>query len=176
VSGGHLQAPTSVFGTDGDTIWSMTDPACFTVDEAQPKDAPAIATIHLTSRRRAMPYLRRPHTDDETRDFFAQVVGDRRQAWWVVRHRGQVVGYMLIDGENLDHLYVSPSCQGRGFGSALLDWAKALSPGRLVLWTFQPNARARSFYEARGFRSIGQTDGENEEGEPDVHYEWRTAP
>ena len=56
----------------------MTDLACFTVDEAQPKDAPAIATIHLTSRRRAMPYLRRPHTDDETRDFFAQVVGDRR--------------------------------------------------------------------------------------------------
>lgn len=154
----------------------MTNPACFTVDEAQSEDAWAIATIHLTSRRRAMPYLRRPHTDDETQNYFAQAVGDRPQAWWVVRHRGQVVAYMLIDGENLDHLYVSPCWQGQGFGSALVDRAKALSPDRLVLWTFQRNAGARLFYEARGFRSIRQTDGENEEGEPDVQYEWRKAP
>ena len=154
----------------------MTDAAYFTVAEAQREDAPAIVTIHLTSRQQAMPYLRRAHTDDETQDYFARAVADRSQAWWVVRHRGQVTAYMLIDGENLDHLYVSPCWQGRGFGSALLDQAKALSPGRLALWTFQRNERARAFYEARGFRSIRQTDGENEEGEPDVQYEWRRDP
>ena len=154
----------------------MTEPADFTIAEAQPEDAPAIAAIHLTSRQRAMPYLQRAHTDDETRNYFARVVGDRPQAWWVVRHRGQVAAYMLIDGENLDHLYVSPRLQGRGFGSVLLDLAKAQSPGRLVLWTFQRNERARAFYEARGFRSIKKTEGENEEREPDVQYEWRRTP
>lgn len=156
--------------------FAMTEPADFTVVEAQPEDAPVIAAIHLTSRQRAMPYLQRAHTDDETRNYFARVVGARPQVWWVVRHRGQVAAYMLIDGENLDHLYVSPRWQGRGFGSALLDRAKVLSPGRLVLWTFQRNERARAFYEARGFRSIKETDGENEESEPDVQYEWRKAP
>ena len=36
---------------------------------------------------------------------------------------------------------------------------------------------ARPFYKARGFRSIAQTDAENEEGEPErVQYEWRKAP
>jgi ribosomal protein S18 acetylase RimI-like enzyme len=143
--------------------------------EAEPEDAPAIAEIHLTARGQAMPYLARARTDEETRDYFARVVGDRPRAWWVARRQGQVVAYMLIDGEELDHLYVSPSWQGRGFGSALLDKAKALSPDRLLLWTFQRNERARAFYEARGFLGIAQTDGENEENEPDVRYEWRKA-
>jgi len=151
----------------------MTDSACFTVAEAEPEDALAVARIHLASRRQAMPYLRHAHTDDETRDYFVRAVAERRQAWWVVRHQGQVVAYMAIAGENLEHLYVSPCWQGRGFGSALLERAKALSAGRLTLWTFQRNERARAFYEARGFRSIGQTAGKNEESEPDVQYEWR---
>jgi hypothetical protein len=59
---------------------------------------------------------------------------------------GQVVAYMLIQGENLDHLYVALGWQGLGFGSALVAKAKMLSPHRLVLWTFQRNERARSFY------------------------------
>jgi GNAT superfamily N-acetyltransferase len=145
------------------------------IAEARPEDAPAIAAIHLTSRQETMPHLQRAHTDDETRDHFARVVGDRPQAWWVLRHQGQVVAYMLIDGEDLDHLYVAPGHHGQGFGSALLAKAKALSPRRLELRTFQRNERARAFYEARGFRPIRQTDGENEEREPDVQYEWHRA-
>ena len=147
-----------------------------TVAEARPQDAPAIAEIHLAARRQAMPYLRLAHTDDETRDYFARVVCDRPCAWWVVRHRGEVAAYMLINGEDLDHLYVAPAFQGLGFGSALLAKAKVLSPHRIELWTFQRNARARAFYEARGFHAGRQTDGKNEEGEPDVQYEWRGAP
>lgn len=150
-------------------------PAEVVVAEAGPEDAAAIADIHLAARRQAMPYLRLAHTDDETRSYFAGAVGHRPSAWWVARHRGQVVAYMLIDGEDLDHLYVAPAYQGQGFGSALLVKAKTLSPGRLGLWTFQRNARARGFYEAHGFSVVRQTDGENEEGEPDVRYEWRRA-
>ena len=152
---------------------SPTLPADATFAEACPEDAPAIAEIHVAARRQAMPYLRLAHTDDETRDYFAGAVCDWPRAWWVVRHRGQVAAYMLIDGENLDHLYVAPASQDRGFGSALLAKAKVLSPQRIVLWTFQRNARARAFYEARSFHAGRQTDGQNEEGEPDVQYEWQ---
>src|ERR1700730_15171556 len=48
-------------------------------------DARAIAGIHLAARREAMPYLHRAHTDDETRDWFARIAGDRLAAWWVAR-------------------------------------------------------------------------------------------
>lgn len=141
---------------------------------ARADDAAAIADIHLEARHQAMPWLRSVHTDAQTRDYFAQVVNDRPGAWWVTRREGKVVAYMLIDGEELSHLYVAPRWQACGFGSALLAHAKMLSP-RLLLWTFQRNARAREFYEAQGFVVIQQTDGDNEEHEPDVRYEWRAA-
>jgi GNAT superfamily N-acetyltransferase len=145
------------------------------IREAEPGDAPAVAEIHLTARRTAMPYLNRAHTDDETRDYFARVVGDRPAAWWVARVGDKSVGYMLIDGENLDHLYVRPGWQRRGIGSSPLAKAKALSPRRLELWTFRRNSNARAFYEAQGFHGVDCTDGCNEENEPDVKYEWDPA-
>lgn len=144
------------------------------VSSARTGDAAAIADINLEARRQAMPWLRNAHTDTQTRDYFARMVNDCPSVWWVTRRAGKVAAYMLIDGDELDHLYVAPRWQGGGCGSALLAHAKTLSP-RLLLWTFQRNARAREFYEARGFVSIQQTDGDNEEHEPDVRYEWRAA-
>ena len=145
------------------------------IREADPADAPEIADIHLTARRRAMPYLNRPHTDDETRGYFSRVVGDRPSAWWVARIEDQIVAFMLIDGEDIDHLYVRPGWQRRGVGLSLLNKAKELSPHRLELWTFLRNRNARSFYEAQGFRAVAYTDGRNEENEPDVKYVWEPA-
>ena len=144
------------------------------VTEAQPGDAAGIAIVHLAARAHAMPYLHRAHTDEETYGYFGRVVGSPPLAWWVIRADG-VAAYMMLNGAELHHLYVLPRWQGRGLGSALLDKAKALSPGHLLLWTFQRNSHARAFYEARGFRGVRCTAGENEEREPDVLYEWRAG-
>jgi ribosomal protein S18 acetylase RimI-like enzyme len=141
--------------------------------EATRGDASAIADIHLTARAS---YLARLHTHEETRGWFARIVGDRPSAWWVARQGGRVVGHVLIDGEHLDHLYVHPEAQGCGIGSALLRKARSLSPRRVALVTFQRNASARAFYEKHGFRPLRFTDGENEEGEPDVHYVREASP
>lgn len=127
----------------------------------------------MAARRKAMPHLHVAHTDDETRDWFARMVGGRSGAWWVARVENQIVGYMLIDGEKLNHLHVRPGSQRRGVGLCLLNEAKAMSPQRLELWTFQRNSNARAFYETQGFQAVEYTDGRNEENEPDVRYEWR---
>jgi len=147
----------------------------FEIREAEPGDAPVIAEIHLAARREAMSYLHRPHTDDETRDWFRDAVGDRSSAWWVARIEEEIVGYMLIDSGSIDHLYVRPDWLRRGVGVSLLNKAKALSPDRLELWTFQRNTSATAFYEAQGFCTVAFTEGRNEEREPDVKYEWRPA-
>ena len=69
--------------------------------------------------------------------------------------------------EWIEQLYVLPEAQGQGVGTELLDVAKRASE-RLQLWTFQRNASARRFYEARGFALVEETDGaRNEEKEPD---------
>ena len=143
--------------------------------EVKPADAGAIAEIHLTARRDAMPYLLPAHSDDSTRAWFARVAGDQAGCWWVARCEGQIVGYMRVVRDELDHLYVRPDWQRRSVGLALLDKAKSLSPARLALWTFQRNTHARAFYEAQGFRIAGCTEGDNEEQEPDVRYVWDAA-
>jgi GNAT superfamily N-acetyltransferase len=137
--------------------------------EAHPEDAQEMAEIHLKARRVAMPYLKLAHSEDETRGWFARSVGDRPKARWLARQDG-----MLIDGEDLDHLYVQPEVRRRGIGLALLHKAKALSPQRISLFTFQRNFDARAFYEAQGFHAVEFTDGHsNEENEPDIRYVWR---
>lgn len=75
----------------------------------------------------------------------------------------------------IDQLYVDPECTGKGLGTRLVDVAKASRPGGLQLWTFQANHRARCFYERHGFTSAEATQGDNEEGAPDVRYEWRPS-
>jgi hypothetical protein len=51
--------------------------------------------------------------------------------------------------------------------------AKRERPLGLRLWTFQANAGARRFYERHGFGATEFTAGDNEEGAPDIRYEWR---
>ncbi len=85
---------------------------------------------------------------------------------------GRLVGLVVLDGTWVDQLYVDPDRTGIGYGSALLDHAKRLSSGTLELWTFRSNARARAFYEGRGFVAVGATDGDNEENAPDIHFHW----
>jgi ribosomal protein S18 acetylase RimI-like enzyme len=139
---------------------------------ARGSDATAIAAVHLAARREAMPYLPALHTEDDVRSWMATHLLPEAVVW-VAEIDGELAGYMALRGDDLEHLYVAPRCQGRGIGSALLDKAKALSPRRLQLYAFQRNVRAREFYEARGFVAVAFSDGAgNEEREPDVLYEW----
>jgi GNAT superfamily N-acetyltransferase len=83
-----------------------------------------------------------------------------------------MVGLIAFREGWIDQLYVLPEHQGRGTGNALLQVAQR-DFNSLQLWTFQRNAPARRFYEARGFVLVQETDGAgNEEKEPDALYRW----
>lgn len=57
-----------------------------------------------------------------------------------------IVAMMVLDGEDLDRLYLDPAWQGQGIGGRLVDLAKQRRPSGLTLWTFQVNEAARRFY------------------------------
>jgi GNAT superfamily N-acetyltransferase len=138
---------------------------------ARADDGDAIAEVFLASRRVAMPWLPELHTDEETRAFFAGVIAACEVL--VVRRSGRVLGFLALRGDEVEHLYVHPTAQRRGVGTALLEAAKARRPGGLELWAFQRNTPALAFYTRRGFVERRRTDGSaNEEREPDVRLAW----
>jgi len=100
-----------------------------------------------------------------------------RHETWVIEDRGRVMGFAGLSNGWLDHLYVDPSCQGRGFGTKLLERVKELQPEGLGLWVFQKNVGARRLYERHDFRLEKVTDGSgNMEREPDALYVWQPKP
>lgn len=138
-------------------------------------DAERVAEIFLTSRRGAMPWLARPHTDDETRWWHANVLVPRGTVV-VAETAGVVVGFAEPTGGWLNALYVAPSAQGMGVGSALFEHSRALQPQGFDLWVFQRNVRALDFYARYDCVEVRRTDGaDNEEREPDVLLRWRPA-
>ncbi|MFC8369315.1 MULTISPECIES: GNAT family N-acetyltransferase [unclassified Streptomyces] len=147
-----------------------------TVDlrRALPSDAEAAAGVWLRSFAAALPGVVRPRSDDEVRDYFRHVLIPVRETWVAETAGGNVVGVMVLEGEELDQLYLAPEWCGHGIGDRFVALAKERSPGGLALWTFQVNAPARRFYERHGFTAVRWTDGSgNEEREPDVRYVWR---
>lgn len=140
--------------------------------EARLEDADELAALFLVSRREALPYLPALHTDEETHRWMRDVVLPSCRVW-VVTEDERLTGFLALAGDEVEHLYVLPGCQGRGVGGSLLAVAKDASPDRLSLYTFQANTKARAFYERKGFRAIAFGDGsENEEAMPDILYEW----
>jgi ribosomal protein S18 acetylase RimI-like enzyme len=92
----------------------------------------------------------------------------------LARIDNQIVGFLAASAESVAQLYVRVDHIGQGIGSQLLALAQAESAGSLWLYTFARNARARRFYESRGFVAIAhgfepmwQLD--------DVKYRWQRA-
>lgn len=85
---------------------------------------------------------------------------------WVFEAEGAVVGVAALHESELTDLYVDPTAQGAGVGTALLDMAVA--EGARELCVFVANERARSFYEHQGWSECGPA--EPWRGNPAVRY------
>jgi GNAT superfamily N-acetyltransferase len=124
----------------------------FTLRRATGDDADAIGEVFSASFR-LLSFLPKLHT--------------------VAEDDSGIVSFLALQGEEVRLLYTRPDRIGEGAGTQLIEAAKMSRVGALELWCFQANARARRFYEARGFFAICFTDGEaNEEKAPDIRYRW----
>ena len=139
------------------------------------EDMDRAAAVHRIAFDNALPQLAGLHTPEEDRQFFRECVFKTCQVWGHFENQKLVAIIAFREGW-IDQLYVLPSSQGRGVGTALLGVAQAQFP-QLSLWTFQCNELARRFYERHGFMLIKETDGAgNEEKEPDAMYSWPSEP
>ncbi len=102
----------------------------------------------------------------------------------IAQPEGTVVGCVAIRRDNtvptgflLARLYVEPDRWGSGIGDTLhhaaLDAIVALGSTAANLWVLEPNQRARSMYERRGWRLVpGPTQANIDPDVVDVLYQW----
>lgn len=87
-----------------------------------------------------------------------QRVGDTT----VAAIRGQVAGFIMVVGNEVEQVYVARPYRGTGVADALLDEAERqiTDGGRSFSWlaVVAGNTRARRFYERRGWSDAGPFD------------------
>ena len=73
----------------------------------------------------------------------------------VVYDDGVVKGFVRVNGDLIEKLFVEPVLQNRGIGDALFRYAAETLGGRR-LWVLEKNPRAIRFYERHGFHLTEQ--------------------
>lgn len=143
------------------------------VRTAEPGDAHGIADVHVQSWRETYQGV------VPDRFMGAEALASRRRMWEtilsadplpvaVAEREGRVIGFAFAGSSehpdatkgfaparerHLFTLYLLAHAHGAGIGSALLE--AVLEDGPAQLWVYSGNARARAFYERRGFRADG---------------------
>jgi GNAT superfamily N-acetyltransferase len=97
-------------------------------------------------------------TEESFRQRAAQRVGDA-----IMACVGQVVaGFIMVTGDEVEQVYVSPAHRGTGVAAVLLAEAERLvrAGGYSCAWlaVVAGNARARRFYERHGWADDGRID------------------
>jgi ribosomal protein S18 acetylase RimI-like enzyme len=163
------------------------------IREAEPRDARAIAEVHVRSWRSA---YRGQLTDeyldglrvDERLEMHRRALEEARSDWrtWVADEVGAIVGFAVTgpseDADADDRtgevyaIYLEPDRVGTGLGRALFEHAVGDLRERgflaATLWVLETNERARRFYEVAGWSTDGATTSERVDCEmrPTVRY------
>ena len=163
------------------------------IREAEPRDAKAIAEVHVRSWQAA---YRGQLTDDyldglsveERLEQHRRSLEEPRAEWrtWVADDAGRVAGFAVTgpsedaDAESTTGevyaIYLEPDRVGTGLGRGLFEHAVADLRERgftaVTLWVLETNEQARRFYEVAGWRSDGAETSERVDCEmrPTVRY------
>lgn len=90
---------------------------------------------------------------------------------YVYESNGEIQGFIGLDGEYIEGIFVSDRLQSHGIGKHLLDFIKE-SKTQLSLNVYQKNRGAIHFYQREGFEI--QSEGLDEAtGEKDYVMTWR---
>lgn len=124
------------------------------------------------------PWMPRVHSWQDVESYYQTTVF-QEQSVFVARHEQAddegVDGFIsLSDDSFVTALYLARHSRRSGIGKALLDHAKTRQPGGLSLWAFVANHDAGRFYEREEFSEQRRTEGDNEEGLPDVLFTWQS--
>ncbi len=77
--------------------------------------------------------------------------------WLAVDSKDRPIGFLLLDNNHMEALFIDPSYRGTGVGRALVEHAQ-LQSQTLTTDVNEQNAQAVGFYEHLGFERVGRSD------------------
>ena len=90
---------------------------------------------------------------------------------YVYEDNYEIQGFIGMNGEYIEGIFVAAEMQSRGIGKLLLDYAKDRK-SKLLLKVYQKNTRAVRFYQREGFEI--QSEGvDDDTGEKDYAMIWQ---
>ncbi|GGU35379.1 GNAT family N-acetyltransferase [Lentzea flava] len=130
---------------------------------ATPADAPAIAGIWYSGWCDAhLGNVPQQLVDARPEESFEPRALEHVRHTTVATVNGEVAGFVMVVGDEVEQVYVSASHRGSGVASALLRAAEqdVAAGGHAVAWlaVVAGNTRARRFYERQGWTDEGLFD------------------
>jgi len=123
------------------------------IRDYRPSDREVLLDVWMKAAAPAHPFYTDAMLQRERRDIDERYLPVAET--YVFEEAGEVVGFIALLENEVGGIFVTPRCQGRGVGRALMDLARRSRPF-LELDVYQVNARGRAFYEAYGFAVVGE--------------------
>ena len=135
------------------------------IREARPEEAQILATVQerasVAGLAHIFPPELYPYPREAVQARWIAAAADAAARVLIARSGDDTVGAACVREGWLDGLYVVPELWGTGLADVLHDRAlelvRDLGSARCHLWVLEDNARARRFYERRGWRENGET-------------------
>ena len=140
-----------------------------------PDDIDTVGGIWLEASIRAHHFVPEAFWRSDHETMTTEILPHPRTQGWVHLNEAsdEIDGFVTLGGDTIACLFIRPDRQRRGVGSALLDHVKGLYPA-LELNVYVENVDATRFYEAQGFRVIGESTCKYT-GCAELRMAWRDA-
>lgn len=119
------------------------------IRKMEEKDIPDVLQIWLETNIRAHNFIEKEYWTGSY-EMVKQILPEAEVYVYEDEKNGQIVGFIGINNQYVEGLFVKESAQSRGIGKQLLDYAKSRKT-ELRLGVYQKNVRAMRFYLRENF-------------------------
>jgi putative acetyltransferase len=132
-------------------------PGATTIRRARPDERDHLFDVWLRSVEATHAFLTSEDIDALSGPTRADLASDEPELWVLADASDEPIGFMGLNGSDVESLFLSPEVHRRGGGRRLIAHAADLR-GELTVTVNEQNTRGVRFYEACGFVVEGRSD------------------
>lgn len=165
---------TTISGGRGDSDCNGSVPGSnefeYEIRRMEEKDLDSVMAIWLETNKQAHRFVAETYWEnnfDQVKEILpqAEVYVAERKSLSGRSDDGALAGFIGMDENYVEGIFVRKGCQSHGIGKGLLDYAKGIKP-ELSLNVYEKNNRAVQFYERDGFeiceKTVDEATGQTE--------------